>query len=140
MNSQAVFAAKVPTGPQPDRVIALGARLGPVFGTELVIPALVAWPSWFDLRIADPSSGRWAEVAFAPIRAGRWTAHDDLGRFYRGASTGSSSVALVHKDLSFIPGLAGDATTLTVEFPSAIDGRGRTVTLGLRPEPTSGRR
>lgn len=138
MNAQAVFAAKVPTGPQPDRVIALGAQLGSVFGTDLVIPSLVVWRSWFDLRIAGPSSGRWAEVALAPIRAGRWTAHDDQGRSYRGAATGGSgSVGLVHKDLSFIPGLAADATTLTVEFPSAIDGQGRTATLDLRSEPTS---
>jgi hypothetical protein len=138
MNAQAVFAAKVPTGPQPDRVIALGAQLGSVFGTDLVIPSLVVWPSWFDLRIAGPSSGRWAEVAHAPVRAGRWTAHDDQGRPYRGAATGSSStVGLVHKDLSFIPGLAADATTLTVELPSAIDGQGRTATLDLRPEPAA---
>src|SRR5918995_568143 len=91
MNAQAVFAAKVPTGPQPDRVIALGAQLGSVFGTELVIPSLAVWPSWFDLRIAGPSSGSWAEVSHALKRAGRWTAHDDHGRFYRGAATGSSS-------------------------------------------------
>lgn len=138
MNAQAVFAAKVPTGPQPDRVIALGAQLGSVFGTELVIPSLAVWPSWFDLRIAGPSSGSWAEVSHALKRAGRWTAHDDHGRFYRGAATGSSSsVGVVHKDLTFIPALAADATTLAVEFPSAIDGQGRTASLDLRPEPDS---
>jgi hypothetical protein len=138
LNAQAVFAAKVPTGPWPDRVIAFGAQLGSVFGTDLIIPSLVAWPSWFDVRIAGPSSGSWAEVAHAPNRASRWRAHDDKGRSYRGAATGSSSsVGVVHKDLTFIPGLAADATTLIVELPSAIDGQGRTATLDLRPEPAA---
>ena len=85
------------------------------------------------------SSGRWAEAALAPIRAGRWTAHDDQGRSYRGAATnGSGSVGVVHKDLSFTR--AADATKLTVELPSAIDGQGRTATLDLRAEPTSNSR
>ena len=47
------------------------------------------------------------------------------------------SVGVVHKDLTFIPALAADATTLAVEFPSAIDGQGRTASLDLRPEPDS---
>jgi hypothetical protein len=134
LNAQAVFASKVPTSPQPDRVIALGAQLGSLFGTDLIIPSLVAWPSWFDLTIVGQNSGSWAEGLGAPHRAGRWTAHDDKGRRYRGAATGSgSSVGVVRKDLTFIPGLAADATTLTVTFPSALDGQGRTATFDLRP-------
>jgi hypothetical protein len=134
LNAQAVFAAKVPTSPWPDRVIALGAQLGSLFGTDLIIPSLVAWPSWFDLTIVGQNSGSWAEGLGAPNRAGRWTAHDDKGRRYRGAATGSgTSVGVVRKDLTFIPGLAADATTLTVTFPSALDGQGRTATFDLRP-------
>lgn len=137
MNAQAVFAAKAPTRAQPDRVIALGAQLG-VFGTDLVIPSVVVWPGWFDVRIAGPSRGSWAEVLRPPVRAGRWAARDDKGHLYRGAATGgSSSVGMVHKDLTFIPGLAADATTLTIDFPSAIDGQGRTATVDLHPEPAS---
>jgi hypothetical protein len=99
---------------------------------------VVAWPGWFDLRIAGPSRGSWAEVSRAPMRAGRWAARADRGHLYRGAATGSSgSVGLVHKDLTFTPCLAADATILTIEFPSAIDGQGRTATVDRHPEPAS---
>lgn len=57
-NQKKVFAAKAPTSPEPNDVVAIGARLGPLFGAELVIPALIRWPTWFDLCNRRPSLRR----------------------------------------------------------------------------------
>jgi hypothetical protein len=131
----AVFAAKHPTRSHPDRVVALGAELGLLFGSPLVIPSLTVWPTWFDLSIVGTGDGAWADGLNAFKRAGRWTAHDDHGHHYTGASTGGSGgLGLVRKNLSFIPTLAPDATTLSVTFPPSFDGRAHhaTVALGTR--------
>lgn len=135
-NRHTVFAAKTPTSPQPDRVIPLGAQLGPLFGTELVIPSLVLWPTWFDLTIVGHNTGAWAEGLRAIKRAGRWIAHDNHGRRYHGAATGGGSgLGLANKNLTFIPTLAPDATTLTVTFPPSFDGQQTQATIDIGPAP-----
>jgi hypothetical protein len=129
-----VFAAKHPTGPHPDAVIAVGGELGLLFGSQLVIPTVTVWPAWFDLSIVGTGPGVWADGPRAPKRAGRWTAHDDRGHSYIGASTGGSSgLGLSRKALSFIPTLAPDATRLTVTFPASFDGRAHRATVALGP-------
>jgi hypothetical protein len=131
---QTVLAAKVLTHPSPDSVIALGAELGPLFGSEVVIPALVTWPTWFDLAIVGHTRGAWAELTEASRRAIGWTARDNLGHDYVGASTGGrSSPDLAWRNLSFVPALAPDATTLTVTLPASIDGRVHEATIDLAP-------
>jgi hypothetical protein len=49
--------AKRPTHPQPDEVIALGTELGLLFGSQLVIPTRVVWPTWLDLSSSAPQTG-----------------------------------------------------------------------------------
>jgi hypothetical protein len=128
-----VLAAKRPTHPQPDEVIALGAELGLVFGSQLVIPTVVVWPTWFDLSIVGTGDGAWADALRALNRAGSWTADDDQGHSYTGAMTGSSSrLGLVRKNISFLPTLVRNATTLTVTFPASFDGRAHRATIALR--------
>jgi hypothetical protein len=115
-------------------VIALGAELGLLFGSQLVIPSLVVWPTWFDLSIVGTGDGAWADGLSAFQRAGRWAAHDDHGHHYAGASTGGSSgLGLVRKDLTFTPTLAPEATTLTVTFPASFDGQAHQATIDLGP-------
>lgn len=134
-NREAVLAAKVPTRPQPDQVIALGAQLGALFGADLIIPTLTRWQTWFDLTIIGHRQGPWDETVSSPTRAMRWSAQDDAGHLYRGATTGGGSgLGLVRKDLTFTPALAPDATTLTLAFPSAIDGHAYRATIDLHPE------
>ena len=113
-------------------MIALGAELGLVFGSQLVIPTVVAWPTWFDLSIVGTGDGAWADAVRAITRAGRWTADDDQGHSYTGATTGSSRLGLVRKNISFIPTLARNATTPTVTFPVSFDGRAHRATVALR--------
>jgi hypothetical protein len=124
----------VPTNPRPDRVIALGAEVGPVFGSQLVVLALSAWTSWFDLTIVGEQRGTWADEPLGP-RLGRWSARDDRGNQYAGGAVGSGSgLGLAHIDLTFIPTLAPDATSLTVVFPPSFDGRAVRATLALGPQ------
>jgi hypothetical protein len=133
-SQSSVFAAKHPTRSHPDRVIALGAELGLLFGSQIVIPTLTVWPTWFDLSVVGTGTGdgAWADGLRAFKRAGRWAAHDNHGHRYIGASTGGSSgLGLVRKNLSFIPTLAPEATTLTVTFPAAYDGRAHQATVDL---------
>ena len=128
-----VFAAKVPTGPVPERVVALGAELCPLFGARLVVPALVVWPGWFDLTVVGERRGAWGDTLLAaPVGGSRWAAVDDRGRHYDGAATGAGSDGrLVHRDLSFAPALAPDARTLTLLVPISYDGWARRVTIDL---------
>ena len=135
-NQEAVLAAKVPTSAEPDEVIALGAHLGPLFGADLVIPTLIRWPTWFDLAIVGHHRGAWSGLP-SPTRATRWSARDDQGRHYIGATTGGGTgLGLARKDLTFTPALASDATALTISMPAAIDGRAHHVALDLHPGPT----
>lgn len=137
-NAHTVFSAKVPTRPTPDRVVALGAELGSLFGSELVLTALVAWPTWFDLTIVGHNNGAWTDLLRHPVRAHRWAAQDNLGNHYLGASTGGGgSLGLVHKDLSFIPALTPDAATLAITIPASIDGRAWQATVDLTPATPS---
>jgi hypothetical protein len=137
-NQTTIFTAKVPTSSQPDQVIALGARATGLFGSELVIPTLIRWPTWFDLAITGHHSGAWGDTFRSPKRAMRWSAHDDRGRRYLGATTGGhSGLGLARKDLTFTPALAADASTLTLTFPAAIDGHAHHTTFDLRPAPTT---
>jgi hypothetical protein len=130
-----VCAAKVPQRHHPDRVVALGAELGGLFGAQLAIPALVVWSGWFDITVVGHHTGAWADTIGLP-RAGRWCAHDDLGNRYAGASIGGGSgIGLAHTDLTFIPALAPDATALTVEFPPSFDGRVHHATVELTRSP-----
>ena len=97
--------------------------------------ALVAWPTWFDLTIVGHNTGTWAKALHTIKRAGRWSAKDNDGNHYLGASTGGhSGLGLARKDLSFIPALAPDATTLTIDFPTSIDGRALHAALDLTPQ------
>ncbi|HEY8544066.1 MAG TPA: hypothetical protein VIL36_03430 [Acidimicrobiales bacterium] len=133
----ALIAAKVLQRSGPDRVMALGADLGALFDAQVAIPVLTQWSTWFDVTVVGHHAGGWAEASGLP-RAGRWAAHDDVGHRYVGACVGgATSPDLVRTDLSFVPALAPEATTLTVEFPPSFDGRHHQVPLPL-PVPPAG--
>jgi hypothetical protein len=110
-------------------------RHGRHLGADLFVSSLVAWPSWFDLTVVGHDRGAWGESLLGGKRALRWMAHDDRGRRYQGAPTvGSGGHGLVTRYLSFIPALAPDATTLTVDFPPSFDGTNPRATFTLTPE------
>jgi hypothetical protein len=131
---QRVFAAIMPTRVVPERVIALGAEIGDLFGSRIVMPSLVVWPTWFDLTVTGESSGPWAQVLGSPHRAARWTATDDRGHDYVGTISGShSGLGLCTHNLTFAPALDPDATSLIVAFPASFDGRRARATIDLHP-------
>jgi hypothetical protein len=118
-----VLAAKVPTAALPERVVAVAADLGDLFGSRIVAPSLVVWPTWFDMAVTGGATGPWAQVLGSPRRGLRWTASDDRGGHYVGTITGShSGLGLCTHHLSFAPTLDPDATALTVLFPASLDG------------------
>ena len=110
-------------GPEPDRILAVSAVLGRVFGAQLVIPTVVVWPTWFDLSIVGDNTGAWSDAFFSANRASVWRAHDDRGQTYVGATlAGGSGGGLTTHNLSFIPALDPAARTLALDFPPGIDG------------------
>jgi hypothetical protein len=124
-----VLEAKQPVRPQPDRVLAIGAQLGPVFGSELVIPTVAVWSTWFDLSVVGIDTGVWGRSLSGDSR---WSAHDDQGRRYVGVSVaGSAGTGLLRHDLTFVPALMPDANALTVTIPASFDGQRRQATLDL---------
>jgi hypothetical protein len=126
---RAVLEAKHHVAPGPERVLAVGALLGPLFGSELVVPAIVAWPTWFDLSVVGLNAGAWRRALSGESR---WSAHDDRGRSHVGVPVaGSSGNGIVRLELTFVPELAPDARALTVTIPPCFDGKQRRATFEL---------
>jgi hypothetical protein len=106
----------------PKRVIAIGAEVGDLFGSRIVTPSLVVWPTWFDLTVTGDLSGASATVLGSPHGAARRTATDDHGRDYLGTITGShSGLGLCTQSLTFTPAPDPSATSLTMAFPASFD-------------------
>lgn len=131
----AVLETKRLVPPRPDRVLAIGAQLGPMFGSELVIPTVVDWPNWFDLSVVGTVTGAWGNALSGDSR---WSASDDHGRSHVGVSVaGSSGFGTIRVDLTFVPALAPDARAITVVVPPCFDGRSRRATFDLGPGASS---
>jgi hypothetical protein len=126
----AVCQAKQPPTALPEAVLALNARLPGAIATDLVIPTLTCWPTWFDLDVTGPVDGPWGASLANPGKT--WSIDDDRGNRYIGACLGGSSrFDLSTHHLSFIPALDPSASTLTLTFPPSIDGTSTSTTVGL---------
>lgn len=127
-----VHAARRSAAAAPDRVMAVSATWGDLFGSTLAATSLAAWPTWFDLTVAGASTGAWAQLVTSPRRIVRLASRDNRGRDYVGTVSGASGGFGLHSlHLSFAPALDRDATALTVTFPPSIDGTTTRATLHI---------